>query len=269
MDHKTSTRRLQDTTRTRATLRVGDLLVDDDFFAYSKQESNHHEGFAKTIRDRGLHLPIIVIHRDHQLYIVDGRFRVDTIIDEYGEDHEVEVEVIEEDLTLEEIQWLIADLGKTRKLRYQDLVNLYFLYHGLIPNRQGQHDVDENRHKVIARHIGISTSQLSKLLRINRVDPTQIMELDRGVSMKTVMNAIKKMEEVEEAKRKAEAEQEQENTIKLHNSHHKDRVVDMDAVPERCECCKRFYDTKWQEIPSIFDEGRDETNSQTDWLADE
>ncbi|MGB1040493.1 MAG: ParB N-terminal domain-containing protein [Flavobacteriales bacterium] len=260
--------KLQSLKRSRSKISLHALCTDDSFFTYSKQEAEHAEGFTKTIRDRGQHLPIIAIRRDGKLYIVDGRFRVEAILEAYGENHLVDVEIIEDELTLEEIQWLIADLGKKRKLRYQDYVNLYFLYHQLVPNQQGKKDVDEDRHKLIASHIGVSTSQLSKLLRINRVDPFLITELDHGVTMQSVMTTVKKMEEEADAKRK-DQEEEKESTTTLHNTHHKDRVVDLDAVPNCCAACNRPYDVKWEDIPVIFNVGRDETNDQEDWLKND
>jgi len=265
MDQNKFSVRLQSTTRTLSKVRVGDLCIDDAFFTYAKQEAEHHEGFTKTIRDRGQHLPIIVIRTEDQLFIVDGRFRVDAIIEVHGLDHQVEVEIIEDALSITEIQWLIADLGKKRKLRYEDYVNLYFLYHDLVPNQQGQKDVDEDRHKIIARHIGISTSQLSKLLRINKVEPFLIKELDHGVTMQSVMTTVKKMEEEAAEMLKAE---EEESTTTLHNTHHKDRVVDLEAVPECCAACNRPYNIKWEDIPVIFNVGRDDTNDQANWLED-
>ena len=138
MDQNKFSVRLQSTTRTLSKVRVGDLCIDDAFFTYAKQEAEHHEGFTKTIRDRGQHLPIIVIRTEDQLFIVDGRFRVDAIIEVHGLDHQVEVEIIEDALSITEIQWLIADLGKKRKLRYEDYVNLYFLYHDLVPNQKAK-----------------------------------------------------------------------------------------------------------------------------------
>ncbi len=264
---KTPTITLQSLIRSRSKIFLHTLCTDDSFFTYSKQEAEHAEGFAKTIRDRGQHLPIIAIRRDGKLYIVDGRFRVEAILEAYGEDHLVDVEIIEDELTLDEIQWLIGDLGKKRKLRYQDYVNLYFLYHYLVPNLQGQKDVDEDRHKIIARHIGISTSQLSKLLRINKVEPFLIKELDHGTTMQSVMTTVKKMEEEAAAKLNSQDEEEESSTT-LHNTHHKDRVVDLDAVPNCCAACNRPYNIKWEDIPVIFNVGRDDTNDQANWLED-
>lgn len=248
---------------------IGLIHKVDNFRIYTP---GTNQGLKASIQKSGVIEPLSVIVRDKKHILINGYERIEVLEQDtnFGYDFKIPVWVYQDQLTDDEIHWLVLDLAKVRKKSNVDLVNEYHLYNKLVPNNQGKKDVDQHRIDYIATMMGISVSRLKKLLSIDKVQPSLLRAVDDEVI--TLSNAeqkkkaiVKKRKDEEELKemQKDVDDNPVEETTKYHN-----KDVDLEALPTCCPSCNRAFDTMtWVEIPDIFNYKRKEENKQTDWLS--
>jgi hypothetical protein len=202
-------------------------------------------------------VPLTAILEAGQNILLDGFDRFD-IVHQKGMQDKIPVWVILDPMTDQEKRKLIVDLAKQKQKNYVDYMNEYHFYSSIIPNEQGKQMGGKNRHKLIALLMGISTSQLSKLLRIDSVSPELLAAVDH--EHLTLSQAEQRAKE----KKRSGGRDARNTHPQLFNP---DKKIDMTPPLDKCPSCHRPLTTvKWEDLPAMFDFKKDESNSQTTWL---
>lgn len=246
---------------------VKECHPDEEYAIYGSVE---RKDLDISVGKSGVIQPFTGIVKDGKIVIIDGRERLKAAMDKFDEDYKVPVWVITETLTDSELKWLVLDIERTRQKTYVDLMNEYNLYNSLIPNRQGQKDVVKDRTLLICDLMGISKSQLMKLLRIDRVSPPLLHAVDGGLI--TLEGARRKAEEIKRKRGLDDELSEPEDKKEVKDGRdriYRDRVVDLTNLPDECPSCNRRFETiKYDDIQDIFNVNRKEDEFQIDWLRD-
>jgi len=246
---------------------LGQIHIEERYRVYTP---GRNLGLAPSIERAGILEPFTVITPGKNI-LINGRERYDVGMEKLGPDYLVPVWLISDELTEEEIQWLILDLARVRHKSCVDQVNEFHMYHKLIPNNQGKTDVDQYRKDIIAGMIGISTSQLNKLLKIDRVKPALLHAVDTQVITIGKAETDCKMIELERKKQLgmlegSEQDESQKQDQKIENKH-QNWDIDLNALPTCCPCCNRPFSTlTWEDIPAIFNHKRKDDERQTNWI---
>lgn len=246
---------------------VKDCHPDEEYAIYSSVE---RKDLDISVGKSGVIQPFTGIVKNGKTMIIDGRERLKAARKKFSPDEKVPVWVLLDSLTDSELKWLILDIERTRQRTYVDLMNEYNLYNSLIPNRQGQKDVAKDRTLLICDLMGISKSQLMKLLRIDRVSPPLLHAVDGGLI--TLEGARRKAEEIkrkrgldDELSQPEDKTEEKEGRERVY----RDRVVNLFDLPGECPSCNRRFDTiEYDDIQDIFNVNRKDGDFQTDWLRD-
>lgn len=221
-----------------------------------------------SVGKSGVIQPFTGIIKEGKTLILDGRERLKVAKEKFEEDYQVPVWVISETLTDSELKWLVLDLERTRKKTYLDLMSEFKLYNSLIPNRQGQRGVEKGRRQLICDLMGISTSQLKKLIKIDNINPSLLIAVENGVC--TLETASRKADEIKrKSKLQPEMSQEEncEEEKKGRDRIYRDKEIDLNDLPDSCPSCNRRLDTiEYDDIQEIFNVNRKDDENQTDWL---
>lgn len=246
---------------------VKDCYPDEEYAIYVSVE---RKDLGISVGKSGVIQPFTGIVRDGNIVIIDGRERLKAARDKFDENYKVPVWIISETLTDSELKWLVLDLERTRQKNYVDLMNEYNLYNSLIPNRRGQKDVERHRTLVICDLMGISKSQLMRLLRIDKISPSLLHAVDSGLI--TLEGARRKADEI---KRKREQDDlhtkpdDEKEETKGCERIYRDRVIDLSDLTDECPSCNRRFETiEYDDIQDIFNVNRKDNDFQTDWLQD-
>lgn len=236
-------------------LKLNEITILEDYRIYTPRERTDLE---LSIKDSGLHEPLTAVHETEKIILLNGFDRMDTLLKKEQPDLVVPVWVILDPLTDSQKKKLILDLARQKQKTYVDYMNEYHLYDSLIPNEQGKNMGGKNRHKLIALMIGISTSQLSKLLRIDKVSPSLLSAVDH--EHLTLSAAEQRCKEIIRNGRERDP----------HNTHaelfNPDKSIDVSKALTHCPACNRPLTTiDFDGIQDLFIFKRDETNSQIDW----
>lgn len=226
-----------------------------------------------SLMDRGMRQPFIATSIKDKLVILDGNRRYPLMLKHYGEDYVVPVWFVEKVLTKREVALLQLDLANVRKKLKVELVNEFNLYDKEVPKQQGiTGDKKVNRRKQIAEYMGISTSHLAMLLRIDAVNPKLLKAVDDGIATLSKADSdakrIKKEREARETEEKNREEENDSDVEVLELLKFKDKWVDTSERLQCCPACNKRIDPKWEDIPALFNLERDDTNSATNWLSD-
>lgn len=221
-----------------------------------------------SVGKSGVIQPFTGFTQEGNVLIIDGRERLKAAKTQLPSDYKVPVWVITDPLTDAEIKWLILDIERTRKKTYVDIMNEYHLYNQLIPNRQGQKDVGKKRTQMICDLMGISTSQLNKLKRIDKIKPDLLAAVDSGLI--TLEGARRKADEIKRRRDRDSEPQDhdsEEESSEGRERIYQDKGIDLTQLPDCCPACNRGFATiQYEDIQSIFNVNRSEDEFQTDWL---
>jgi hypothetical protein len=235
-------------------IKVSDLVINPEYRIYQPRE----RADLKSIKTDEVIEPFTGLFENDAVTLINGFDRYDAIMRMGMPDMIVPVWVITDTLTPDQVNKLILDLSRQKQKTHHDYVIEYKLYDSIIPTHQGVKQEGPTRHKVIAGLMGISTSQLSKLLMINEVKPTLLQEVDHG--HRTLAGAEQKAKEI---KRQLPEAKEKKESRQLDLGKH----VDIAGADTVCPTCKRpFGEMDWKDLPGFFTFKRDETNNQTTWL---
>lgn len=241
---------------------------------YQQQPIMMERSLERSIQERGLRQPMLAQMKNDHLTIVDGERRHAVLLKLHGPEQKVPIRILDENLSMEDIEVIRLDLANVRKKQYVDYITEYHLYDRIVPHQQGKRDTEQplNRRKLIAEYIGISASHLAMLLYVDRVNPLLLQAADNNVATLSKVHQQARMIEKERAF--AEAMESDEDTTDLEGEliqlyrRFQDKVIDLEnEVPKCCSACNRSLELTWQEVPDIFSWHRDQTNSETDWLT--
>ena len=156
------------------------------------------EELMESISDVGLLQPLIIDSRNQ---VISGNRRFESIKRLGWE--EVEINLIE--VNKEEEELLLIHFNKQRIKSFKELINEYLILDGYYRKGQGRRtdltSVKSNRSSsrdIVSKEMGISSSQLQRLIFIHKHHPDHIELLDKGIL--TVTNLIFKY--IENLKRK-------------------------------------------------------------------
>jgi hypothetical protein len=268
MQNSSSPSSLPDLKKELITLALIELVIQDKFRFYRKQVRSDLK--LSIIRNNGAILPVLAIVRNNQYVLINGHERVEILTELYSPDHEVQVWVIENELTDNQLLDLIVDLERTRKKGYTDVMSEFSVIHRTTPNQQGQKLDGANRRKEIAERLGISLSQMNKLIRIDKASPSLLHAVDGEII--TLSMAMKKAKLIEKKNDDKTDENDGESTEKKNDVKQIGRVftnklVDLESLPTCCEACHRPFSTiGWTEIPLIFNQNLKEEDQENTWL---
>ena len=126
-------------------LPLGDLHQSETYNIYEEQSYDANRSLELSLGKRGVEEPFTAIKKDDIRFIINGNRRYGIQFNQYGKDYVVPVWVIEEELSEDEIHWLILDLSRYRKKTYVDYITEYTLYDRLVPTNQGKKDSSVSR----------------------------------------------------------------------------------------------------------------------------
>ncbi len=235
-------------------IKVSELVINPEYRIYKARKRTA----LKTIKNNFIIQPLTGIEIPPHVVLLDGHDRYDTIYEFGMQDKLVPIWVVIDPLTPKQIKEFILELGKHKRKTNLDYMAEYELYNSIIPNQQGKKQEGPYRHQLIADEMDISTTQLSKLLMINEINPTLLQEVDHG--HRTLAGAEQKAKEI---KRQLPEAKEKKESRQLDLGKH----VDIAGADTVCPTCKRpFGEMEWKDLPGFFTFKRDETNNQTTWL---
>lgn len=257
---------IKNLTKNLVLLTLGDLTIDPNYVIHAEQSDENSLALELSIKEDGYQGAMTAIQKDGKTIVINGNRSYQTLLNLYGTEYEVYVWVYEDEMTEEQIKLLILALGKVRKKLRTDILTEFEIWDKVIPSNQGKNDVDKKRIQKIADRIGVSTSILNKLIRINKADPDLIRQLDVGdTNLAKAEDTARKMEK-EKLKSQVEADG-KPVVVEPDKTRYADKNVDLDALPTCCPTCNRQLSTITpEEIPSIFNVDRQEKNNQLTWM---
>lgn len=249
---------------------LADLCLDPSVGFYQPQSLESDLSLELSLMDRGMRKPFIATESHGQLVILDGKRRYPMMLKHYGPDHVIPVLMVNIVLTQDEMALLQMDLANTRKKLKVDLVSEFHLYDKHVPKQQGvKGDEKRDRRKQIAEFMGISTSHLAMLLRIDKVNPKLLKAVDDGLATLSKVQAqakeIERREAAVAAEKNASTEKDPDAEV-VELLRFKDKHVDTSERLRCCPACNRYIAPKWEDIPELFNLERDDTNNATNWL---
>lgn len=231
-----------------------ELTIRDEYRLYAPRERTD---LSHSIPESGIIQPLTTVAEDELNILLDGfdRHGLSTVFP----DVKIPVWVITDQLTEMQKKKLILDLGRQKQKTKTDYLKEYEVYNTIVPNEQGKTKGGHNRHKLIAGMIGISTSQLSQILMINKARPSLLVEVDND--HRTLSEAQQVAKQIKRERKNVEAAEKSEGISSP------GKKVDMKPKFDVCPTChRRLSETDWGDVPSMFPFKRDETNNQTNWL---
>lgn len=257
--------------KTLVPLTIGELSVDPKYTFHSTQSDENTKGLELSIKEDGYQGVMTAVKKDDNFYLINGIRCHSILLDLHGPDFNVFVWVLDGQPTDKEIKLHILALGKVRKKSKIDLLAEFEVWDKVIPSNQGKKDVDKKRIDLISQRMGISTSLLNKLIRINKADPDLIRQLDVGdTDLKKAETRAKHKEKESEKNNlldKAKPAELELNGQEPLFTKYKDVDVCLDDLPTCCPTCNRQFSTITpEEIPSIFNVERKEENKQITWM---
>lgn len=269
-------------TKTLEHLLLSSISVNEAYRIYDKTPDT---GINESTTRAGIINPLMVIRKEDKYILIDGFHRYDFMIEKYPGDKEVPVWIIHNEFTDDQILMLILDIDRTKKKNYIDILAEYHLYNRLIPNNQGKSNMDSGRLKIIAERIGVSTSTINRLLKVDRVKPALvhaaangIITLDKAMTdAKAIERERKKRDEYEDDDFESSGEDALEDLPDSENKKMKstqdsrraivDKIIDLESITSCCPGCNRTLDNlTWEDIPTLFNQKRQPSEEQTDWL---
>ncbi len=269
-------------TKTLEHLPLSGISVKEAYRIYDKTPDT---GINESTTRAGIINPLMVIRKDDKYILIDGYHRYDFMTENYSGDTEVPTWIIRNELTDDEILMLILDIDRKKKKSYIDILAEYHLYDKLIPNNQGKSNTNSGRLKIIAERIGVSTSTINRLLKIDRIKPALIhaaangiITLDKAMTdAKAILCERKKKDEYEDLDFESSGEETSEDFPESENKKMKstqdsrrpitDKVIDLEAITTCCRGCNRTFDSlTCNDIPMVFNQKRQPSEEQTDWL---
>lgn len=237
-------------------LKPGEITIREEYRLYAPRERTD---LIHSIPESGVHEPLTALLENPNINLLNGFDRMDVINSQNLQEIKIPVWVILDPLSEDQRKKLILDLGRQKQKTKTDYAKEFELYDSIIPNEQGKNMGGHNRYKLIAGLMGISTSQLSQILRIQKAMPSLLQEVDNG--HRTLSDAEQKAKQINREKKQGEAGDKSDGI----NSPGK--KVDMEPIIDVCPTCKRkLSETDWKDLPGMFPFKRDETNNQTDWM---
>jgi len=235
-------------------LEPNEITIDENLRFYQARERTDLE---HTIKESKFMEPITVCYEEGKYILLNGFDRMG-IVSKNKLTAKIPTWVLLDMLSDVQKKKFIVDLAKQKQKTYVDYMNEYHLYNSMIPNEQGQKMDGKNRHKLIASMMGLSTSQLSKLLRIDKASPVLLAAVDNEH-----ITLSKAEQQAKEILRKQRGE-----STDADSEAHDDKEIDINKAPlTHCPSCNRpLTDIKWDDLPDMFSFKKDETNSQTTWM---
>lgn len=232
----------------------GEIKVKEELRFYPPRKRTDLE---HSIAESKILEPFTTILEGGQIILLNGFARYDIIL-QTGVQDKIPVWVILDPMSDVQKRQLQIELAKQMQKYYVDYINEYNHYNTIVPKNQGKKTEGKNRHKLIALMMGISTSQLSKLLHIHKIDPDLLAAVDH--EHMTLSQAEQRAKE-----KKRNGTKDARNThARLFNP---DKQIDMTPPLDNCPSCHRPLTTiKWEDLPTLFSFKKDESNSQTTWL---
>lgn len=242
------------------------ICVKEKHKLFEEQGEYNNRSLELSIQERGLKTAFTCYKKEGEYILLNGHRRYAILLQSNDAEFEVPIWLIEGELTEEDIDWFILDLAQVRKLTNRDYLNLYKKYNELVPNNRGKKDSPESRRKIIAEYVGISSSQISKLLLVDQHAPKLFRNVDDGKNTLIQAEQMAKAARSEKKKRE-EARDNPGSELDDDEEEKRNRVIDLESLPDCCPSCNRTFDITWEDIPNIFNEKRDDTNNQKDWLT--
>jgi hypothetical protein len=229
---------------------VSAIMVDETYRIHPASERTDLEA---TIPKVGIVEPLTCVQESKKIILLNGFDRRDVIIKLLGPDTMVPVWVITEKLTDKEKKAYILYHGQQRKKTKVQIIGEYHMWNQVLPNNQGKDTGGGNRYKLIANYLGISSSQLSNLLMVDKCEPSLLVAVDNG--HESMANAM------ERCKQKRAAAKNGGNK----NGGPPSKDINLDAPHDKCPTCNRpFHDLDWKDLPALFDYKR--TEDDTTWM---